>query len=273
MYNPKTKKTTRKLRYNKKRTVKAKTTDKHIKSIVKKEIHRVAEDKKALPLESQVVVSTPVAVGTNPYTLQYSIIGINGIDTLITQGTGEGGRIGNKITPRHLTVQGFLIPVNTSLGAGSLINSIPMIARMVIYRAKDNLYPINYTVMTTTFNPWSTVFQNGNTTIAPNNTYYDIMYKINKDKYIVYKEKIFKVGNAISATFTANNNDFKMDNRYKLNLSKHLKKLVYDDANLSNTSHAMHCIIFFCPYDNSALTPSTNYLQTFYNVELDYEDL
>jgi len=259
---------------------KATKSTKAIKALIKKEVHIMAEDKKALPISSQVAISTPAAVGALPQTMQYTIIGNNGIDSQIVQGVGEGGRVGNKITPRRLYLQGFINPLST-LTAGTTYNAIPMIARLVIYRAKDNLYPMNYTVGTTTFNPWSQVFQNGNTTLAPNNSYYDMMYLINKDKYIVYKEKRFKVGtanpyqnNGVSSTPIINsNNDFKLNSNYKINLSKKLKKLIYNDVDLVNTSHAMHCTIFFCTYDNSALAPNTNYLQTFYNIEMDYEDL
>jgi len=261
------------------RVSKKATTVKAIRKIVKSTVKGLAENKKATPLAQTLAISTPAAAGP-PIYMQYTVVGpnvIDGIDGNIAQGVGSSDRTGNQIRPVSILNRGWLIPLNSTSGTNK-ITTLPMMVRMIWYRYKDNLFPTDFVVGATTFNPASNFFQLGNTTHGPSNTYIDILHKVNTDIITVYKQKVFKVGVANQQAIAGSNNlqannDYKLCNQFKMNLGKHCKKFVYNDVGQNNTKDAIHCMIVFCNYDNSALTLNTNFFQLFTDTEMDYEDL
>jgi len=166
----------------------------------------------------------------------------------ITQGTGETQRIGDKIYPSKILYEGFVVMDSASVSG----KTAPNYLRMIILKDKLN-QSVN------SFNDLFETSSSGPNT-QPTNSLLDITRRVNSDRYIVYTQRVFKLGAAdVSATggTQAGNNDFKISKFFKVDLTKHMKKLDFDVSGL--TSPANLQVVFVGSYaDNStiAFTPS-----------------
>lgn len=212
-----------------------------VKQYVKQAIHRQAENKIA---DNFQVINSVVQTYTPPMPVIYALS-----DAFhLSQGTGQGDRIGNIVQPISVMLRGHIVAIRT------------VIVRMILFRQKQTVEePTNM------FN----FFQDGNTTAEPDNTPSDIYLPINRDDYIVYKQRIFTIG----PTGVANENGVKRLNIFRQDLTKYVpKKLRYDDIAIDTTNCGLYMCFLFANVDGSPLAPGDDCMNLSFNVEFKYED-
>jgi len=180
---------------------------------------------------------------------------------LITQGTGQGNRIGNKIKVKKLIVRGWL-SVGNSFGTGG---ATPQCVKMMVGRLKQTF--------ATPDGSYSALYQSGSSTAAPTNTYFDILRPIQRDQYIIYHQKVFKLATATNASGSNASNDFNMLVPFSINLNKHVNVLNYADGATPPINFA--CFIWFVSVNadgsaTSAVIPPL--VNCAYDMDVEYDD-
>jgi len=218
-----------------KKTVKA-STKKLINLAVKKAI------KKDIEVKSQAENTTSdtpiVEFGEAPPStaLSYAITPLNTIFNLVTQGVGQGGRIGNKITLDKFHVAYCLkssiddwldVPV-AATERGFPIQ--PSYVDVYILRRKDGTIEADEEL--------SSFFQFGSTVLAPTTNINDTMFYINKDIYnVLYHKRELLVPVGDLGTTGDSNMDSSGDSMAsvvrRINLTKHIKKVLSYNDNTS----------------------------------------
>lgn len=159
----------------------------------------------------------------------------------VSQGVADGQRIGNKIKLKRLYFKGTFIPV--LYNAANNPTPKPVQIKMVFFytRAEPADFPTN---------PQLDFLQFGSTTTALTNDLVDMWAPFNTDKYRILATRTYKLGQstyAVSGTTPAvpySNNDFQLNCNFKVNLTKHLPKLIrYNDNNMDPTSRGIWCLI------------------------------
>jgi len=239
---------------------------KKVLSVVK----RQEETKHAQPLQNLDGLALNAYGGaTTPSSSTF--IEITSVFNTIGQGTGQGDRIGNKISPVSFVFSGFMNYNPDAVGAGP--NSQPQYVKMFIFRMKNTL--------SATEPDMTKFFQYGNTSQAPTGYIQDIKSRVNTDDIVVYATRLFKLApsalpslGTIAQAYT--NNDYKLTQAFKIDLTKHCKKVVYDDTTATIKNHQMFCAFVFgmntceavATFDNEKYTP----IQIAYNIECSYKD-
>lgn len=198
---------------------------------VKREISEVSGTQKISSVFCSRANSTQWNTGLQMLCLTPNSSLNNGIEIL--QGTADGERIGNKITP----VKGVINLLVTALGYNAETNPAPkpLIFKYWIFsvrRGNDeaNMGDVLGSVTSDFFDLSSSSLGLGGDT-------QDLIYPINKNKYKVYKagyRKLFYASfpgsGATVGTGTWSNNDFKLFHKIKVNYKKYIpKNIVYDD--------------------------------------------
>jgi len=151
---------------------------------IRQEIKKIeisnAEHKK----QSYSVNSLPIKV-YDPGPSFLTTIDLTNVLYNITQGTGEGNRIGNRIKVSSLTAR-----ISLNVGTTSLLNNAYF--RVLILRKKIGVDTTNGT--------YSTLFQNGNSAQAPTGTTIDMMRPINTDYFTVYHSRMVLMGSSDAVT-------------------------------------------------------------------------
>lgn len=177
---------------------------------------------------------------TAPYSIDLDSLIFNSIN----QGVGENERIGDKIAPSKVSYEGFMV-----INDGTATYSRPSYIRMIILKDK-----LNQSV-----NTFSDLFEGsvGTSGVAPTNTLQDITSRVNSDRYTVLTQRVFKLGASTGATVIPNN-DFKVSKFFKVDLTKHMKKIEFDDAGLTSPSNLQ--VVFVGSYaDNGTIVFSPSY--------------
>lgn len=177
-----------------------------------------------------------------------------GTSIAITQGTGAGNRVGNRIKIIKGVLNYWIVPAPYS----GLLNPAPkpLMVRVWIGYSKTNPTIIPPAADTAVF------FQNGSSTSPPNNFIADILRAPNKDKYVIFSDKRHKLGNAdITGTgFTAgnqyfSNNDFKYNILRKVDITKYLiQNIKFDDTTAIPTTRGLFCWLQIVYADNTVTT-------------------
>ena len=232
---------------------------------------RAEETKHAQPLQNLQGLALN-AYGGNSTPSSSTFIELTTVFNTIGQGTGQGDRIGNRISPVRFVFSGFMNFNADAVGAAQ--NSQPQYVKMFVFRMKNTL--------TATEPDMTKFFQYGNTSQAPTGYIQDIKSRVNTDDIVLYATRLFKLApsalvnglGSIAAAFT--NNDYKLTQSFKIDLTKYVKKVVYDDTTAQIKNHQMFCAFVFgmndCgsiqPYENEKYTP----IQIAYNIECSYKD-
>lgn len=178
----------------------------------------------------------------------------------ISQGTGEGNRIGNSIKPMNWRFKGYI--------HNNGLNAIPCVVKMFIIKPLQS-----YADPSTTITNPTDFFNYGSSTIAPNGSFMDTLRRVNKDKYTVYTTRTFK--NGLSGTSASStNNDYKATNAFNIDLLKYARKHIKFVDNASTPQNVgLYAVFVLAPWDGSSgglvglQTP-----QISYDVEAIYED-
>lgn len=247
---------------NKAACVDAKT----VKSIVKREVHKNIEDKKALYVQNILPITSYANLATMQ--VQTCIPSVN-----ITQSVGQSGRLGCTVRTRSLYFNMYLYP--NPYNATSNVNSKPQIVQLFFGKIKGqrDRIPTNL--------DFSRLWQNGNSSTNPYSDLRDLTQQINNDYWTVYKIFTFKLGlssysgtgsNPAYQNFT--NNDYKLNHVRKINLTKYCPKVLkFNDATLQPTNDNLYFWIQ-CINADGTQPVDVNYLPaTFgYSSHYVYED-
>lgn len=158
----------------------------------------------------------------------------------ITQGTGQGNRIGNKIRLTRVVMNVILNATDSSWPR-----------YIMMYIISDKRYPTDVTeaqlqdACNGAAGSGNNILQDGNQSIGFQKRLTDVMQRINDDRFTVYKKRCFRLGYANQPVGTAQgNNDFPFMRRIKINLLKYMPKLFrYADA---STVPALQRRVYVC---------------------------
>lgn len=186
----------------------------------------------------------------------------------INQGVAQGDRIGNKIKTKKLTFKGTIVPLGTT---ATNPNPRPLQARILImYDKQDN---------NNLYNPSSNLYQLGGTESGPRNDLVDMWAPINNDQYTVLADRTIKLGFAqydpagASSSGFWSNNDFKLNQNFNFDLTKHYIKNVKFNDNLSQpTTRSLFCTVVLAWADGSVMPANTIPCGMQYVLNYDYED-
>lgn len=233
-------------RKGKKRTYKRKSYAKKVtpmKKMIRREIARNVENKTVQmfdfsrqlrnQLDSEFDAKNVIALGPDPSSI------------LISQGTGQGGRIGNRIRTKKLMFSGVLNPNPYD----QFYNAYPQPTHVKMFFFYDKTDP-NALPQPATANDF---FQNGNSARGFQGDVSDCVMPVNADRYRVLTTRRFKLGCAQYSGSGANanlgnfaNNDFKLNCEFKIDLTKYYPKDVrFPDNSSLPTTRGLYCMIVF----------------------------
>lgn len=163
-----------------KRAAKAKTMTNLVSALVKKEIHKSAEDKYVTVFQSTYPVAQLVTAGIP------TMSDFKEICPIITQGSKMNQRIGNKVLPKSLVLK-----VTLTMTGSSTTNS------------SDILWGRLFVLTHKSYKDYTSLFANGNAgslllTDGENETYYkgypgDENWRVNRRLWTVHHDKTFKM--------------------------------------------------------------------------------
>lgn len=244
--------------------------------VSKKSIQKVV--KKVLRSQEEIKVANNTATGINIYNSQYSSwtpnnviqLSPSGTDLIINQGVGQGDRIGNHIRTRKLIFTGCIYAVPNA------VVTLPVqeiVMYFVYFKQSTNGDPT--TALQTSF------FQSGDSSTGFNGSLQDIFREVNKDAFIYYKRRTFKIGNAIPAVvagtpvYSGTNNDFKLNQKFKIDLTKYCPRQFHfnDSASAPTNQKSVWLVISSVNADNTAnATANTNAVFD-YEINYHYTDV
>lgn len=251
---------TKKKTYKKRALARPVSFAKKVMTVVKKQAeHKNITYSSSANLPSVVGANVPVQFCLSPNATYLNIV----------QGVGQGDRIGNKIKIVKaslsfiITAGGFDVTNNP--------NPQPMEVRMIIGRNKQ--------APQSSMNV-STLFQAGSSTATPIGNLFDQILPLNRDNNTIYKQKTFKVGNAIATGTGAApgqnyfaNNDFKLNIKQKIDITDYISKnYCYNDA--TSTPQSPYLYVLFLASAASGLQYNAAWpLYMAYYIDIEYIDL
>lgn len=241
----------RKRRYGKRKVTMPKR--KTLRKMVKAEVSRNIENKCRQYFDAtHDLYAAGAAAGTldveNVFPLTPSQFGLD-----ISQGTGQGSRIGNVINIKKLTFKGTLIPKP----AGDNYPEVkPLQIKMfLIY---DKLEPTQDPTPSTN----SDFFQFNGTAIGIPDDLTALWQPVNTDRYRVLAARTFKLGWASAIAFGSgangyknwSNNDFSLNRNFSIDVTKHIvKKCLYRDNNVDPTTRGLYAMFVVVGADGQPL--------------------
>lgn len=128
----------------------------------------------------------------------YGYTSNNTIVPLISQGTGSGERVGNKIKPVSCFIRGYIraLPISATGGNNAWPNE-PFYVRLVLFCPKAN--------MSTNVN--SDIMDNNNTNLPFQGTLDSMLIPYNKDKFKIGFSRTFKLQAPVGTAGTLSNSD------------------------------------------------------------------
>lgn len=229
---------------------------------IKKVMTRTEEKKMS---ESSDILS--LAAYTSP-NLPNQILPISPSDSsgiVIPQGTGQGERIGNRIRTHSCMLRGIIYPQPYD----ATLNPVPSPQEIRVW-----FFSKKFTSETPTTLP--NFFQSANSSSAPVGTLIDLTRKINTDVYTYLGHRTWKLGfqvyggsgNTIQQQYY-NNNDFKYNIKYTINLTKMIPKLIkFNDTDNQPTSKSV--FMFWESVNANGFTQTTTTIPAEMQYTLDY---
>jgi len=152
----------------------------------------------------------------------------------LSQGTGQGERIGNRIL-----VTSAILKINLQLKDDPSPHQQPLGIRVFVGWNKSD----------PTTNPnqlsekFTRLFELGNTAAGPTNIAYDANLPVNTDKFTVIYDKLFKMGQSTGGSASKfSNNDYNIQQTVYVDMSKYIKTLRFDDNNSNYPSNrTLYC--------------------------------
>lgn len=249
-----------------------KTVPPNVKTYVRSMLKHYTETKHATPVYMDNQPILPYGLFT---THSSTILNLNQIFGGITQGTGDGQRIGDKIKVNKLKFRGF-INYDSSKIDNALYTHIPLYVKMFVFRRQDNLdNPGTYNG--TMGVGISDLLMNGPTPQAPINKLSDFNKLLNRDVYRIFKTRTFKLGPSAPSNNPSDsaqwNNDFSFSQRFNIDLSKHVDIVKWKENSAFQTNCAFY-VGFLVSFANGFDMDATHQpaVECHYDVTMDYED-
>lgn len=234
------------------------------KAQVARMIGRRIEDKCEFNTASNVDV--PNKISQEPYFNDLNFQGIS-------QGTGQGERIGNRCTIKSARLTGTINCKDYSTFSNS--RQLDQLVTLVVFKLRNYTAGVNPTYA----NTFSKMFQLGSTSGPLTNTTLDHIRSFNKDIFMIKTIRKFKMGYSTNVPSGANgtgtqavpSNDFKYQAFFKIPLTKYYKKTqMFNDNDTNVINDNLFFMVFTAPADNSAFTSTP--LAMSWDVEWKYED-
>lgn len=261
-------------KYAKKRTYKKRTYKKRampIKRMIRREIARNVENKtqQNFVLQQDILPSSAATAAFDDLItpLQPDAVGL-----IISQGTGQGQRIGNRIKIKKLTFKGVIHP--TQYNATTNATPAPVMIKMWIFYNKEN------PTLTPTVKADGDFLQFGNGISGLQNDLMDMFAPVNQDKYRVLTSRIFKLGyasytgtGALPQQGNLSNNDFNLNCPFSFDLTKHVPKIYeFRDTATNPTTRGLYMMAQAVYANGSQMASATIPAQMSYVQNIEYED-
>lgn len=216
-----------------------------IKKMIRREIARNVENKTVQIFNFDRTlgdVTEPNFDSSNVFAL-----GPDPASILINQGTGQGGRIGNRIRTKKLTLKGVFTPAFYH----ATYNTQPTPQQIKVFIFYDKTDPNALPQPATA----ADFFQNGNSARSFAGDVTDMVMPVNADRYRVLTSRTYKLG---YSTFTGtgsaqpagnfSNNDFKMNCNFSIDVTKYYPKDVrFPDNSALPTTRGLYCMVICSP--------------------------
>lgn len=203
-------------------------------------------------------------------------LGPDPISCVINQGVGQGDRVGNQIKTKKLLFKGTLSPAPYN----STDNAFPVPVMVKLWILYDKTDPIAEP------DPWTNLFQNGNTTKGLSNDLTDMWAPVNKDRYHVAHERVFKLGFANYDYSTQSgvdpiaqaanyyiNNDYQLNANFSIDLTDAYPKIVkFQDGQTTPTSRGLFAVWAFSAASGSPVSGAQSLVKLQYMQSYEYED-
>lgn len=253
-----------------KRTFRKKSLRTHSKparSFAKK-VRRVLKNTAETKMISQTGTYT-IAPYSGAYPWTDVNLGINASTLLPSQGTGQGSRIGNKITTKKVMLRGYVTPYGYA--AISNPKPVPVNARMLLL--SNRAQPQNTPTV-------STFYQAGNTSVGPNGSLQDLIRPYNRDVNTVYTSRDYKIGHSSESGTGSDavnglqaNNDYRMNAIFKLDITKYLPKTItFDDTTTTPITRNLFMRWILANADGNPNLASASHA-VFWTVDYQYTDV
>lgn len=250
-------------------------------------MRRIAENVVSMNVQDQEVrfsnnqnmVSFPgTAAGAPPNAwTNNNVFDTSVVYTGITQGTGEGNRVGNRIKIKKFR---FSFILNPSVN----ILTCHMV-RMFVVTYKFDPNGSTASDIWAACQNWSTTgtvnrsfFDNGSATTGMLGNMQDLMLPVNTDAFTVHKVKTFKLGYSSLPTVAAGNaingnNDFKYIIRGGVNLHKYMPKFIkYNDATTVHYNKKIFILFEVLSADGASNDDISAKASIWYNYNFVYEN-
>jgi len=242
-----------------KRTSVSRATKKYVKRIV----HSNIENKIIVVNQVNNSVTTALVGASIPFI-------INCIPN-IPSGSDQGERQGVVVTPRAITVRGF---INMKPHNSTTNPFAPIKVKMWLVSYKLQ----NRNTATLALGDFDRYFEAGNSSVGFQGNMLDMLLPINKSDWIVYATKTINLGTSSTSTaytgsgFTYDASRFSVP--FSFNVGKHLKqKIMYDDANASQpTNRNMSIIIQAVSAEGSSGGGAYTTCEVHYSHKFEFED-
>lgn len=239
------------------------SVSKATKRYVKKAIHSNIENKVQVINQSNNNITTALVGASIPYI-------INCIPS-IPSGSDQGERQGVVVTPRTVTIRGF---VNMKPHNSTTNPYAPIKLKMWLVSYKLQ----NRNTATLALGDFDRFFEAGNSSAGFQGNMLDMLLPINKSDWIVYATKTINLGTSSTSSaysgsgFTYDASRFSVP--FYFNVGKHLKqKLMYDDANASQpTNRNMSVIVQAVSAEGSSGGGAFTPCEIHYSHRFEFED-
>jgi len=190
----------------------------------------------------------------------------------IQQGLGQGARIGSKIKIKNLKIDGVLFPLAYS--ATSNLTPCPTQIKIWWFYDKEEGNAVPQPVASNDF------FQFGSGAIGFQNELFDHTMPVNADRYRVLTTRTYKLGYANYQGTGAqpqqgnfSNNDFKLNCRVRVNLTKYaVKHCTFRDNNANPTTRGIYMMAQPVYANGNPMTAATIPARMEYMLTCEFED-
>ena len=226
-----------------------------VPTVVKKYVNRrLAKEAEVKNVVVTISKPTPSSSSNykpiNPYTIDTAcnVLSLTAAPDNISQGVGQGDRVGDQIQVKKLLFKGYIYSLQTGI-APNLLGGFPTNVTMYIGRLKSTLTAPNPSA-------FGQLFQAGDTTFSPTDDNRSSLYDINKDVWTVFYRRTFKIGGSTQTSANAvSNNDYSALRRFSINCSKWIpKKLHYNDNVITSQNAGLYVWFTISNYNDQPIT-------------------
>lgn len=195
----------------------------------------------------------------------------------MVQGVGQQQRIGNQVRLKKLLFRGIMAPNPYNATTNPTPN--PVMIQMFIISMKRNVPSSSIAEVNNIFQ--NTFFANGSTSLGALGTLYDAVTPINTDQVTLHYKRTFKLGfeNYSGVTGGADtgqtkaSNDYKLNQRFSINLAKYMTKVwKFNDNDGATTSRQVYAIFQPLNFNGSIPAVGTTPAGLIAGVDVFYED-